>query len=402
MRVLVIHTYYKLKGGEDSVVANEIELLRSQGVEVEQLSFSNSGSTLLKLIQVPFNYGSYQKTICKVQEFKPDVVHIHNLHFSGSAGVVYALKTQNVPIVMTLHNYRLLCPSGSLYHDNHLFLDSLKPGFAWSAVKKGVYQNSKVITFWIAASMYLHEKLGTWKSINKFILLGEQSRELFATSKLSSFAGKMVVKPNFCFPVLSASAISSDAAASLTASPTITIIRDHSYYLYVGRLTEEKGVPVLLNAFKESGHQLRIIGTGPLEDLVQDYARKYSNIIFAGPQPKERVSEYMQGASALIFPSVWYETFGMVVIEAFSAGVPVVASDLGNIKNMITDGINGLRFKVADHTDLMKKIEFFEGLTGEELDTYSQNARNTYLKHYSPEANAIQLLALYQSVAPGV
>jgi glycosyltransferase involved in cell wall biosynthesis len=400
MRVLVIHTYYKLKGGEDSVVANEIELLRSQGLKVEQLSFSNSGSTLLKLIQVPFNYGSYRKTVHKVHEFKPDVVHIHNLHFSGSASVIYALKKLNVPIVMTLHNYRLLCPSGSLYHDNQLFLDSLKPGFAWSAVKKGVYQNSKAITFWIAASMYLHEKLGTWKSINKFILLGEHSRELFATSKLSSFVGRMVVKPNFCFPVLSASAISSNAAASLTASPTI--IRDHSYYLYVGRLTEEKGVPVLLNAFKESGHQLRIIGTGPLEDLVQDYAREYSNIIFVGAQPKERVNEYMQGASALIFPSVWYETFGMVVIEAFSAGIPVVASDLGNIKNMITDGINGLRFKVADHTDLMKKIEFFENLGGDERETYSQNARNTYLKHYSPEANVAQLFALYRSIAPGV
>jgi glycosyltransferase involved in cell wall biosynthesis len=400
MRVLVIHTYYKLKGGEDSVVANEIELLRSQGLVVEQLSFSNSGSTLLKLIQVPFNYGSYQKTVRKVQKFKPDVVHIHNLHFSGSASVIYALKKLNVPIVMTLHNYRLLCPSGSLYHDNHLFLDSLKPGFAWSAVKNGVYQNSKAITFWIAASMYLHEKLGTWKNINKFILLGQHSRELFATSKLSSLAGRMVVKPNFCFPVLLAGPITSNAGASSAASSTI--MGDQSYYLYVGRLTEEKGVPVLLDAFKDSAHQLKVIGTGPLEDMVQDYARKYSNIIFVGAQPKDRVNVFIQGASALIFPSIWYETFGMVVIEAFSAGVPVIASDLGNIKNMVTDGVNGLRFKAADPRDLKNKIEFFENLSREERAFYRQNARETYLKHYSPEANAEQLLALYQSVAPGV
>jgi glycosyltransferase involved in cell wall biosynthesis len=396
MRVLVIHTYYKLKGGEDSVVANEIELLRSQGLKVEQLSFSNSGSTLLKLIQVPFNYGSYRKTVRKVHEFKPDVVHIHNLHFSGSASVIYALKKLNAPIVMTLHNYRLLCPSGSLYHDNQLFLDSLKPGFAWSAVKKGVYQNSKAITLWIAASMYLHEKLGTWKSISKFILLGQHSRELFSTSKLSSFAGRMIVKPNFCFPVLSAGATASRTAASSTN------MRDQSYYLYVGRLTEEKGVSVLLDAFKDSGHQLRVIGTGPLEDLVQDYARKYSNIIFVGAQPKGSVNEFIQGASALIFPSVWYETFGMVVIEAFSAGLPVIASDLGNIKNMVTDGVNGLRFKAADPGDLKNKIEFFENLSREKRVIYRQNARETYLKHYSPEANAEQLRALYQSVAPGV
>jgi glycosyltransferase involved in cell wall biosynthesis len=417
MKVLVIHTYYKLKGGEDSVVANEIELLRSEGVEVEQMSFSNSGSTLLKLLQVPFNYGSYQKTMRKTEEFKPDVVHIHNLHFSGSAAVVYALKKLHVPIVMTLHNYRLLCPSGSLYHNNQLFMDSLKPGFAWAAVKKGVYQNSKAITFWIAASMYLHEKLATWNKVDRFILLGQHSRELFTGSKLASFTDRMVVKPNFCYPVVSdessISAVSnvpssssvplssnaSDIPASLTTGSAS--LQHAPYYLYVGRLTEEKGVPVLLEAFKDSGQSLKIIGTGPLEDLVKEYSTKYPNISFAGAQPKERVYELLQGASALIFPSVWYETFGMVVIEAFSAGIPVIASDLGNIKNMVADGINGLRFKAGDPADLKKKLLYFEQLGHTERETYRQHARQTYLKHYSPEANAAQLIGLYQSVAPG-
>jgi glycosyltransferase involved in cell wall biosynthesis len=450
MRVLVIHTYYKLKGGEDSVVANEVELLRLNGVEVEQMSFSNSGSTLLKLLQVPFNYGSYRKTIRKVQEFKPDVVHIHNLHFSGSAAVVYALKKLNVPIVMTLHNYRLLCPSGSLYHDHHLFMDSLKPGFAWAAVKNGVYQNSKAITFWIAAAMYLHEKLGTWNKVDRFILLGQHSRELFAGSKLAFLADRMIVKPNFCFPVSSsypaspgtvqaplsnAPSLSFDkvapssleAATSSAASSEVPLssdlplssdiplssdaitsldrlvwstshldgLQDAPYYLYVGRLTEEKGLPVLLEAFKDSLQALKIIGTGPLEDLVKEYSIKYPNISFAGAQPKEQVYEVLQGASALIFPSVWYETFGMVVIEAFSAGVPVIASDLGNIKNMIADGINGLRFKAGDPADLKKKILMFDQFDHIERESYRQNARNTYLKHYSPEANAAQLIELY-------
>jgi len=391
MRILVVHTYYKLKGGEDSVVANEIELLRSAGMEVELLSFSNSGSTLLKLLQVPFNYGSYRKTLQKLRDFKPDVVHIHNLHFSGSAAVVYAVKKLNIPIVMTLHNYRLLCPSGSLYHNNELFLDSLQPGFAISAVKNGVYQNSKAITAWIAASMYLHEKLGTWGKIDKFLLLGEHSRDIFSGSKFKGLSDKMVVKPNFCFSLPAAD----EDASSATANHGLP------YYLYIGRLTEEKGIPVILSAFAAAGLPLTIVGTGPLEDLVKDYGSRYPHINFVGAQPKERVFELLAGASALIFPSVWYETFGMVVIEAFSAGIPVIASDLGNIKNMVTAGLNGLRFEAGNAKSLQERLAYFEQLNEEERNAFRLQARETYLTHYSPEANAKQLIKLYHSVTPG-
>lgn len=382
MRVLVVHTYYKLKGGEDSVVANEIALLRGAGAEVEQLSFSNNGSTLLKLLQVPFNYASYRKTLSKIREFKPDVVHIHNLHFSGSAAVVYAIDQMKVPVVMTLHNYRLLCPSGSLYHNNELFMDSLEPGFAWQAVKKGVYQNSKAITFWIAASMYLHEQLGTWKKINRFIVLGNHSKDLFALSKFGRFADRIVVKPNFCF------------AGNVS-------IETGSGYLYIGRLTEEKGLPVLLKAFAASGHSLNIVGTGPLEELVKEYSSGHPNISFHGAQPIEKVYEMMEKTAALIFPSVWYETFGMVVIEAFSRGVPVIASDLGNIKNLVDDGVNGLRFTAGDEADLMKKVAYFEELPAELRAAFRTNARQTYLNQYSPETNAVQLIELYREIAPG-
>lgn len=387
MRILVVHTYYKLKGGEDSVVANEIELLRAAGTEVEQLSFSNSGSTLLKLLQVPFNYSSYRKTLQKLREFKPDVVHIHNLHFSGSASVVYAINKLHIPMVMTLHNYRLLCPSGSLYHNNDFFLDSLQPGFAWQAVKQGVYQNSKAITFWIAASMYLHERLGTWGKINQFLVLGEHSRQLFSHSKFGQFADRIVVKPNFCF------APSNDLE---TVTPCLG-----SSYLYVGRLTEEKGLPVLLKAFATSGYQLDIVGTGPLEEMVKEYSRNHANIHFHGAQPQEKVYEMLEAAAALIFPSVWYETFGMVVIEAFSRGVPVIASDLGNIRNLVEDGVNGLRFRSGDYEDLSSKVQYFEQLPAALREEFCENARQSYLRQYSPEANAVQLMKLYRNIAPG-
>lgn len=388
MKILFIHTYYKLKGGEDNVVANEIELLRAAGMEVEQLTFSNSGSTLLNLLQLPFNFRSYRKTSRKIQEFKPDVVHIHNLHFAGSASVVYAIKKRHLPIVMTLHNYRLLCPSASLYHDNQLFIDSLKKGFAWQAVRKGVYQNSRLITFWLACSMYLHEQLDTWNKIDRFIVLGEHAREIFANSKFHRLADKLVVKPNFCFSP-------EESGLKETGMP-VTPVANVPYYLYVGRLTEEKGVPVLLEAFAASGHALEIVGTGPMEALVLDYCIRYPNISFTGVRSTTEVSELLRGAKALIFPSVWYETFGMVVIEAFAAGTPVIASDLGNIRNLVAEGRGGLLFRAGDAADLSRKIAHFEQLTPALRADYGKQARQEYLRQYSPEANLIQLSALYK------
>lgn len=385
MRILIVHTYYKLKGGEDSVVTNEIKLLRSNGISVDQLIFNNSGSTLLKLLQLPFNIGSYRKTLKKVKFFNPDIVHIHNLHFSGSAAVIYAVKKLKVPIVMTLHNYRLLCPSGTLFHNNQLFLNSVGGGFPWKAVTEGVYQHSIPVTFWVAVSMYLHEKLCTWHAVDRFILLGEHSREIFAHSKLEALADKMVVKPNFCY--------------ALTTAPMATTKKP--YYLYIGRLTEEKGIPVLLEAFTATGLPIHIVGTGPLEGLVKDYGSRYKNISFLGAKPKKEVYELLDGATALIFPSVWYETFGMVIIEAFSKGVPVIASDLGNIKNMVNHNLNGLKFAAGNPTALAAQLVHYESLRAEEREEYRKSARQTYLNHYSPEANAAQLIQLYQSVAPG-
>src|SRR3990170_1599351 len=164
MKVLVIHTRYKMKGGEDSVVFNEMELLRSNGVNVELLQFTNATGTVLKFVQLPFNFDSYRKTRKKVKEFRPDIVHIHNLHFGGSASIISALKKEKVPFVSTLHNYRLLCPSATLFKNGKIFLNSVKSNFPWGAVFDGVYQNSRFLTLWLGISMFLHQAAGTWKS----------------------------------------------------------------------------------------------------------------------------------------------------------------------------------------------------------------------------------------------
>jgi glycosyltransferase involved in cell wall biosynthesis len=380
MKVLIIHTFYKQKGGEDQVVANEMDLLRANGTETALLQFSNEGGTLLKLLQIGFNISSYQKTKRRLAEFRPDIVHIHNLHFSGSAAVIYAIRTAGIPIVMTLHNYRLLCPSGSLFYDQQLFLDSVRPGFPWAAVKKGVYQQSKLITFWVAISQYIHERAGTWNKVDRFIVLGEHSRQLFINSKLGNVPGGFTVKPNFCFE---------DRKNTKISAP---------YFLYIGRLTQEKGIEVLLNAFAGTELRLKIVGSGPLEDLVGTFVKQNANISHLGQKSKAETSALLKNATALVFPSIWFETFGMVVIEAFSMGIPVIASDLGNISKMVTDGYNGRTFTPGKATDLRTELFTYQYLTEEEKNEYSKNAQSTYNTLYTPQKNYKLLSDIYNEV----
>lgn len=379
MRVLIIHTTYKYQGGEDSVVLNEMSLLKSKGVEVDLLQFNNDENTLLKVLQMPFNLSSYFATISKIRQYRPDVVHIHNLHFAGSGAVLYALKRMRVPVVMTLHNYRLLCPSATLYFDNKIFEDAVNKDFPTKAVSLGVYKDSKFITGWVAASMYMHQLLGTWNMPDKYIVLGEHSRKIFASSKLSKLIDRMVIKPNFCY--------------SISADP----IR-HNYYLFVGRLSVEKGIDLLLKTFAENGLPLKIAGGGPLEEEVKRYSEKYNNIVFLGEQGKQVIGRLAAAAKALVFTSVWYETFGMVIIEAFSAGTPVIASAIGQPANMIVDGFNGLLFEAGNTEDLKTKLNCFESLSDAEREQYRQNALASYQKLYTPEQNFSTLLDIYESL----
>ena len=379
MRVLIVHTIYKIKGGEDSVVDNEAELLRSAGYQVELLTFFNNGNTALKLIQLPFNLSSYFATLKKIREFKPEVMHIHNLHFAGSPSVLYAAKKLKVPVVITLHNYRLLCPSGTLFFDGQLFTSSVNEIFAAEAVKKGVYKNSKLITFWVALSGAMHQLAGTWKIPSNYIVLGPNAKEIFTNSKLNRIADKMVIKPNFCYP------------------GELRVAGEGGYYLYVGRLSEEKGISVLLAASKNFGAPIKIAGSGPLEEEVKLYASQYPNIEFLGPQHKDEVRKLLAGAKALVFPSVWHETFGMVIIEAFSSGVPVIASAMGEAKNLVVDKFNGLLFTPGDEASLLGQLEYFEELDAEGKMEMSKNALESYNTQYTPAENLKRLNHIYSS-----
>lgn len=383
MRILFIHTYYRLPGGEDAVVQNEMDLLRSQGHTVDLLAFNNQGKGLFKLLMLPFNPFSYKQTIDRIKEFQPDIVHIHNLHFAASPAVIYAIRKMKVPMVMTVHNYRLICPSASLFNNGNLFLDSLDAKFPWSAVKNGVYQNSKILTFWLALSTYFHKKLNTYKLVDKFIFLNPHSKQLFLVSTFPIEEEKCEIKPNY-----------------LLDTPFSLRPKKESFFFYIGRLTQEKGVMTLLKAFENTSTWLKIAGIGPLQSVVEEYAKRNSNIEYLGQQNREEIGSLLNDAEALIFPSIWYETFGMTIVEAFAKGVPVITSHLGNMKVLVTDKVNGLLFKPGNSADLKEKVEQFKTIELGAKITMRHNARMSYEQKYTAEINASKLMAIYESCIP--
>lgn len=380
MKILVIHTSYKYKGGEDTVVSEEINLLQLAGMQVELLEFNNDKNALRKLLQLPFNIQSYNVAKQKLKDFKPDLVHIHNLHFGGSPSVIYAIKRSKIPFVITLHNFRLLCPSGILFHNGKLFLDSLQQNFPWKAVQLGVYKNSKLITFWLGLSMYIHNKLGTWKNCNKYIVLSEHARQLFLNSKLKLSNDQLVVKPNF------------------SSVPTLQPQNRTETFLYVGRLSEEKGIMLLLSAFSSCSYKIKIAGDGPLKDEVVRYAAQYPNIEFVGTLDKVEIFNLLQQSTALVFPSIWFEGMPLTIIEAFACSTPVISSKLGAMETMITNGYNGLHFETNNEIDLKKKLNDWMGFSLEERCQYQANALQTFNTKYTSDINLEILLQIYAEV----
>lgn len=381
MKILLIHTFYGQSGGEDQVFKNECDLL-SHAAEPKQLCFDNGGNKvqiLLKFILGPFNIFSLSRFKSAIKEDRPDVIHIHNWHFAASPILIRAAKKLKIPVVVTLHNYRLLCPSATLFHNGQLFTESLHEKFPWKAIANKVYRNSRLQTFWLAGITYWHKKLKTWQGVDRYITLNEFSKELFLKSDLNLNEDQIDVKSNFV----------TDSGCS---------VKDReNYYLYVGRLSPEKGVPTLLAAFSNTGYELRIVGDGPLRKDVEQFDKENSNISYLGSRSNEEIRGLMKNASALIFPSIWYEGMPMTILEAFSTGTFVIGSKLGAMESLITHEYNGYLFTPGDIRALRSNIAEWEALDPLSKSIKSINARRTYENHYTPEDNLDKLLRIYNS-----
>jgi glycosyltransferase involved in cell wall biosynthesis len=381
MRILVVHTKYLQKGGEDVVFENESELL-AEAIVVEKILFHNRKG-ILGLIQFFFsilNITSAIRILRRARKIKADIVHFHNWHFAIGPFAIYLLKWFRIPTVLTIHNYRLLCPSSTLFYGNALHPENAKKSFAWSAVFQRAYKGSFFLSFWIAFIVWVHHRLGTWRGVSKYVFLSKFMRDLFADSYLQLNDKQLFVKPNsISDPGLIDSARSDD-------------------FIFVGRLTHEKGIIPLLESWKDLPYKLRIFGSGPFQDMAKNYSVRYPNISFHGQTDKNGIVAEMRKCSILLFPSVWYEPFGMTIIEAFACGMPVMAFEIGGISSLIEDGANGILIKDRSVDGFRNAIDRWANLDPTLKKNYQQNARQTFLRFYTNQENLQSLLHIYRSV----
>jgi glycosyltransferase involved in cell wall biosynthesis len=386
MKILFIHNVYQQAGGEDVVVKQEIELLRKNGHEVESVYFTNAHkeSITAKLkfaFSALYNGDSYKKLLQVIEEFKPDIAHVHNFFFQASPSIFFALKKARVPVVFTLHNFRLVCANALLLRDNAPCELCVKKVAPIDGIKYKCYHNSRVDSTFVTGVSTLHKMLGTWQhKVDRYITLTNFSKGKFVNSSLNLQQESISVKPNFVF----------DHGTGLE--------KREDFFLYVGRISTEKGIEVVLKSFANTPEcKLVIIGDGPIKPMLEQRYKDAKNIVFLGAKEKKDVLDFMKRCKAVVVPSLCYESaLPLTIIEAFSTGTPVVASRLGSIADSILENYNGFLFKAGDADDLRKVIQAFDQLISGN-DVYN-HARQTYLRGYTPEVNYLLLKTIYDDV----
>ncbi|MEE9290174.1 MAG: glycosyltransferase family 4 protein [Alphaproteobacteria bacterium] len=381
MRILLVHNQYQQPGGEDVVFALEAALLRERGQEVLEYVVRNEAISRISMpgtaINAIWSRRSYQEIRKMTRRVRPQLVHFHNTLPLVSPAGYYAARAEGAAVVQTLHNYRLLCPSATCFRNGKVCEDCLGKSLPWPGVVHGCYRQSRAATGVVAAMLGVHRALGTWsKAVDVYIALTRFARRKFIQGGLP--ADRIAVKPNF----VSDSAVKRESGA---------VRREGA--LFVGRLSAEKGIGTLLQAWRDMAVHLRIVGDGPLADSIRrcdDQAVKG-----LGRKTRPEVTKEMRRAAFLVMPSEWYETFGLTIVEAFAQGLPVIASRLGAMAEIIEDRVTGLHFTPGDAEDLAAKVRW-AAEHPDEMRRMGANARRAYEQKYTPEANYRQLMAIYQ------
>jgi glycosyltransferase involved in cell wall biosynthesis len=381
LRLLQLHTHYRQAGGEDHVVRTEGDLLRRAGHEVLTVTTANPEGARAAAVfaAAPYNPNAAARVVRVAERFRPDVVHVHNTWFAMSPAVLPALQRVGVPVVQTLHNYRLLCAAATLYRDGAPCVDCVGT-HPWHAVRHRCYRGSAAQSAVAAATMDLHAHRGTWhRDVDHYLALTAFGRRQFIAGGLP--AQRITVKSN-----------SVQDPGPRTAPPSAG--RD---VVFVGRLAEEKGLPTLLEAWRgsdTSGLRLKIVGEGPLGPSLHRVAP--ASVEFLGSLPHARVNALLLGARALVFPSQSFEGQGLVALEAAAAGLPVVHSDLGVMPELFAPGSEDLLVPPGDVPALAAKLKQLRD--DDYVDWAGKLTRRRFEERYTHEQALDRLLEVYRNV----
>lgn len=383
LKVLVVHCLYQLKGGEDSVMASEVEMLRAAGHEVRvYLRHNQEADTLPSwrlALDTVWATQTTRELTALVADWRPDVMHVHNTLLRISPSVYWAAQALKVPVIQTLHNFRLACLGAMFLRDGKICEDCLGH-VPWRGVARGCYRDSKSQSAVLAASITLHRGLGTYRQkVDRYVALTEFGRGKLTQAGLPP--DKISVKPNF---------------VEWRDAPPHT---GRHGGMFVGRLSPEKGIGVLIEALRampassDTGlpAPFSVLGTGPLEALAKEQLAEG----YLGFQPADQVMAHMERASFLVMPSLWYEGFPRTLVEAFACSLPVIASRLGAMAELIEDGKTGLLFEPGNSRELASKLDWAYSHP-QAMAEMGQQARQVYEQRFSPSRNLAQLLEIYE------
>lgn len=379
MRILQLHTPYRQPGGEDAVVRAERAVLEQAGHKVHQHIEDNPGSPIRAAAALAgslWNPLSARRVIDAVDMARPDVAHVHNTWFASSPSVLSALRRRQIPVVMTVHNYRLVCVNGLFLRDGAPCEKCLDHS-PWPAVRHRCYRNSAATSAVAAAGIAVHRKLDTWsRFVHRFIVLTEFARGRLVRAGIPS--QRLVQGSNFVEDF----------------GPRSTAPSESRAVLFVGRLSPEKGVHVLLDAWRAAacrGLRLDVIGDGPDRARLEKNAP--SGVTFLGRQPAAEVTDRLLRARALVIPSVWYEGQPVTALEGLAAGTPLMLSDIGGLPEVLAGGQGGWICPANRSDALAQRLKLLAD--DHAVDAQGAHARQRYLDAFTPSAAVTRLEAVY-------
>ena len=376
MNILFVHNAYQNFGGEDAVVDMEMALLRSRGHAVQLYQRHNDELHTLPAVTAAASALWSRRSARDVDmicaDFQPDLIHVHNTFPLISPSIYWTAARKRIPVVQTLHNFRLLCAQGTFLRKGTICEDCLGKS-PWRAVVRKCYRESMPQSAVLAGMLSAHRLAGTYRNrITRYIALSAFSRDRFVAGGLP--AQRLRIKPNFV-----------DGADSPGPG-------QRAGGLFVGRLSSEKGIGILLGAVRQGADtRIEAIGAGPSETAVASQLGDG----YLGFRSRAEIMQRMRLASFLIVPSMCLEQLPTTILEAYSCALPVIASRLGALANIVQDGVTGLLFTPGDEADLSRKIAW-AGAHGEQMQRMGRAARAEYEAKYTPSINYQMLIEIYE------
>ncbi|MEM9414114.1 MAG: glycosyltransferase family 4 protein [Planctomycetota bacterium] len=382
MKIIQCHNYYQIPGGEDSVVEDERALLMSNGHEVAQFTRHNDDVEGLGAVRLAagtvWSRAAAKALEARVRAERADVVHFHNTMPLISPSAYYAARRAGAAVVQTLHNYRLLCPKGTFFRDGKVCEACLGKAVAWPAVRHGCYRDSRAASAVLTVMGVTHRTIRTYhREVDAFIAASEFTRGKMLAGGLPK--SRLHVKPNF---------VMDDPGVGVGSG---------GYALYLGRLSPEKGLETLVAAWDRMGAKvpLKIVGSGPMGPQAEALASRHPHVECLGWMGQPGLGEVISQAALLVLPSLNYEGFPKVIVEAYASGLPILASRMGSMGDAVVEGTTGSLFTPGDADDLAAAaLSLFQdrGL----LDAMRHHARAAYETHYTAQANYAMLMDIYE------